>query len=427
MKGISFIPRGLGGSGFSGAWADLTGRPANVDSFGSLADASGVLTNNGAGAFNYTPLGSTYGYIPILAQLPSDSSNSALHITDFGGREYYISGDGSPGAGDVELTLPATGGQLALTSDIPSVAGYVHLSGDTLSGLIKFSGTTHAGIRTNNLTTNQKNALTPAAGMIIYDTSIGRIQSYEGSSWASHVRLAGDTMTGPLLIAAGSSAVSAPPLTVTQTWTGGSGVAYSGVKFTFTDTSSALSEEYFGVYGGAAGTTKLFSVEKIGGANIVSLGKIVSTSSTFSIDNDVNGIALGSARQISWSSTVTSYDAADVILKREAAGHLISRNGTTAQIFSISNTWTSTTNFERFKIDWAATSNVCRIGTSKGSGGGSARALHIEAGDVAAIKISTAGLLDFAASVANVDAAGVSTHSVPISVAGTIYNFLVRT
>jgi len=294
---------------------------------------------------------------------------------------------------------------------------YASLGSNTLTGLLSFSGTTHAGIRMNNLTTAQKGALTAAAGMIVFDTDLGRFQSYSGAAWVSHVRLTGDTMTGALAITAGSSAVSAPPLSVTQTWTGGAGVSYSGVKFSFTDTSSALSEEYFGVYGGAAGTTRIFSVEKIGGANIISLGKLASISNTFSIDNDVAGIALGSARQLSWSSTVNSYDTADVILKREAAGHLISRNGTTAQILSIANTWTSTTNFERFKIDWVGTSNVCRIGTSKGSGGGSTRAMHLEVGDSAAIKISTAGGIDFAM-LATTTETIIPDKTITVSIAG---------
>ena len=36
------------------AWGSLTGVPVNVTSFGSLANASGALTNNGSGTFSYT-------------------------------------------------------------------------------------------------------------------------------------------------------------------------------------------------------------------------------------------------------------------------------------------------------------------------------------------------------------------------------------
>ena len=44
------------------------------------------------------------------------------------------------------------------------------------------SGTTGA-VRVHNLTTTQKNALTPAAGMIVWDTTLSQLQVYDGSSW----------------------------------------------------------------------------------------------------------------------------------------------------------------------------------------------------------------------------------------------------
>ncbi len=66
------------------------------------------------------------------------------------------------------------------------------------------------------------------------------------------------------------------------------------------------------------------------------------------------------------------------------------RNGTTAQTFTVANTWASTTSFERFTIDWTTNANACFIGTIKGSGGGSARALNIGTDGTTAIAISTA-------------------------------------
>ena len=50
---------------------------------------------------------------------------------------------------------------------------------------LHFSGTTHAGLRLNSLTTVQKNALTPAVGMLLYDTTLGRMQGYIGAAWAT--------------------------------------------------------------------------------------------------------------------------------------------------------------------------------------------------------------------------------------------------
>ena len=48
---------GAGTSSFDGTWGSLSGKPANVVSFGALANAAGWLHNDGAGAFTYTAPG----------------------------------------------------------------------------------------------------------------------------------------------------------------------------------------------------------------------------------------------------------------------------------------------------------------------------------------------------------------------------------
>jgi hypothetical protein len=64
----------------------------------------------------------------------------------------------------------------------------------------------------------------------------------------------------------------------------------------------------------------------------------------------------------------------DVALLRDnVANTLAQRNGTNAQKKSVYNTFTSTTNYERGVLDWISTANVFKIGTEKGSGGGTAR------------------------------------------------------
>ncbi|MBK8037707.1 MAG: hypothetical protein IPK22_11315 [Verrucomicrobiaceae bacterium] len=52
--GLSFSGTTLNATASGGAWADITGTPANVTAFGSLSNAAGVLTNNGSGTLTYT-------------------------------------------------------------------------------------------------------------------------------------------------------------------------------------------------------------------------------------------------------------------------------------------------------------------------------------------------------------------------------------
>ena len=64
-----------------------------------------------------------------------------------------------------------------------AVNSKVDKSGSTMTGPLDFSGTTNSGLRVNNLTTAERDALTPADGMIIYNTTTGIGEIYDGGSW----------------------------------------------------------------------------------------------------------------------------------------------------------------------------------------------------------------------------------------------------
>ena len=74
-----------------------------------------------------------------------------------------------------------------------------------------------------------------------------------------------------------------------------------------------------------------------------------------------------------------------------ASAAISQRSGTTAQSFSVAKTWTSATNFEHGVMDWQTTTDVLRIGSSKGSGGGQNREVRFIMGDTAKITLDTAG------------------------------------
>lgn len=59
----------------------------------------------------------------------------------------------------------------------------LQLGGGTLTGQLNFSGTNHAGLKLLSLTTVQRDALTPANGMVIYNTTNARVEKYSGGSW----------------------------------------------------------------------------------------------------------------------------------------------------------------------------------------------------------------------------------------------------
>lgn len=70
-------------------------------------------------------------------------------------------------------------------------------SGFTAISEINFSGTNHAGLKVNSLTTTQRNALTPANGMLIYNTTTNAFEKYENGNWVSASKSAGTLVVAP--------------------------------------------------------------------------------------------------------------------------------------------------------------------------------------------------------------------------------------
>jgi hypothetical protein len=79
----------------------------------------------------------------------------------------------------------------------------------------------------------------------------------------------------------------------------------------------------------------------------------------------------------------------DATWARDAADTIAQRRGTNAQTFRVYNTFTSATNYERGKLEWA--SNVFRIGTEKGSGGGTARTVEVHTDSISRLALDTTG------------------------------------
>lgn len=68
---------------------------------------------------------------------------------------------------------------------------------------------------------------------------------------------------------------------------------------------------------------------------------------------------------------------AETTIMRDASHVWGMRSATNAYALRVYNTFSSATNFERGVFDWRTTSNTLRVGTEKGSGGGTAWPLHL--------------------------------------------------
>lgn len=65
------------------------------------------------------------------------------------------------------------------------LTGYLPLAGGTMTGQLNFDGTTHAGLKLLSLTEAERDALTAVNGMLIYNETEGKVQSYQSGAWVS--------------------------------------------------------------------------------------------------------------------------------------------------------------------------------------------------------------------------------------------------
>jgi len=102
----------------------------------------------------------------------------------------------------------------------------------------------------------------------------------------------------------------------------------------------------------------------------------VYTGSKFTLNvNGNKGACLDSASAFYWTtgSNNTDNPAVGLSLNYDALNTLAQRNSTAAQALNIYNTYTSSTSFERYSVDWITTANLAIVGPNKGSGGGTQR------------------------------------------------------
>jgi len=339
----------------------------------------------------------------------SDANSSLIKVVRNSTTMFKISKDGL-----MSLTGSASlSGSLGVSSHISS------------NGNISFGGTTTPGLVLKNLTTAQMNALaSPSAGSLIFNSTTGSATVYNGSSWLPVGSAGGsnnsvqynasgviggmggsswDETNRSLTLTGATVTTSNPILNLSQTWNA-SGVTFTGLKFNVTDTASASGSLLMDLQVG--GVSKM-SVKKSGRVisdffgsaegNSDAQGMFSSGSSLFFYAQNAANLTV-SPSAVSILNDMPLIFNTDTILRRDAANTLALRNSTSAQTLRIYNTYTDSSNYERFVLDWATTSNVLSIGT-QAAGTGTTRNIAFIGGNVGIGTTSPITTLDVAGTV----------------------------
>lgn len=160
----------------TGALLDATGSYSNVRARGTTG---GVISDARASRTQIITSGAAQVTVGegLLAESPSISNTSTIG-TLYGAR---IKSQKTGAAVTKGYGVYAEG-----TSDLNVLAGRTTIGSaadPTASVALDVNSTTGA-LLPPRMTTTQKNALTPTAGMIVQDTTLGKLQQYQGSAWA---------------------------------------------------------------------------------------------------------------------------------------------------------------------------------------------------------------------------------------------------
>ena len=243
-----------------------------------------------------------------------NSTTTRFETYEGGAWHGHVRLDGDTMTGLLTLSAGPSSGLHATTKTYVDAADglKVNKATDTMTGELSFSGTNHYGIKLNTLTTTQRNALTPANGHTIYNSTTTRFETYEAAGWHGHVRLDGDTMTGLLTLSgAPSSNLHAATKLYVDSALSGFGVYMN------TDASNILDPTLWRIDNSGFPSVAFFHCDPLGGDDYLPSGVSADPQVVESFNGAVNP---GMISRIGAPETLTSKTIAAAILSGTFTG-----------------------------------------------------------------------------------------------------------
>ena len=380
----------VGGSNVS-LTTNATNDSITINSIASPGGSNNQIQFNNNGTFGgvstFTTDGS--GNIALTGNLTSGTLAVPYTAT---GTERYVNSAFANFNRQFGMYIEASGNEGGFKAD-----STFQLKGSSI-GIATTSGT--GGSMSITTATGGGNRFVNNAARLEFGTT-GHINIFNGpiqspfNSGASNptVSLSGTWFTG------GTSTTTKPHMLIEPTGTTSTNWSTAGTGLGINAPAGFTGDlAWFGVGGVRQGVIKSdgsFQFGRLGAFNY---------SNGFIVTTDLSGVAYSGywgsdklqvhpSMAIAWGS-VQGYDGETLALHRDAAHILAQRIGTNAQTTRIYNTFTSATNFERAKIEWS--SNILRIGTEKGSAGGTARDMELQTDAITRLAIDTVGSIQVA-------------------------------
>ena len=152
-------------------WLDSGSEKMRIDSSGNV----GIGTASPAEAFNVKRGAGVSAYAEFAGNNNTLGTTSVLYGQDSGSNGYFYNRANAP-------VIFGTNNTERMRIDASGNAG-IGTASPNASAILDAQSTTK-GVRFPNMTTTQKNAVSsPAAGLVVFDTTLSKLCVYSGSAW----------------------------------------------------------------------------------------------------------------------------------------------------------------------------------------------------------------------------------------------------